>query len=301
MGRGAKFRCLCCGEMATPKYIKTEATAERMGADLMGIVAEGVNGRTYLPADEVQTNAATVHKPTDVPVQPLANDPRNIWCTIYGLDTVDKLFTDRQLLALTTFSELVAEARAQVEADGRSMEYAQALSVYLAFGVSCMTDINNALCRWETTKTQARNLFGRQAIPMMWDFAENNVFGEAAGGYMVSLRSIIKVIERFQTENEKSVAAQCDAQSDCGLENIMISTDPPYYDNIAYADLSDFLCMDAPESQRHLSRAVSDDARSEGGGTRCNAVPIRGEYREGENVFRGWHGERMQTDVCSCR
>lgn len=139
------------------------------------------------------------------------------------------------------------------------------------------------------------------AIPMMWDFAENNVFGEAAGGYMVSLRSIIKVIERFQTENEKSVAAQCDAQSDCGLENIMISTDPPYYDNIAYADLSDFLCMGAPESQRHLSRAVSDDARSEGGGTRCNAVPIRGEYREGENVFRGWHGERMQTDVCSCR
>ena len=240
MGRGAKFRCLCCGEMATPEYIKTEATAERMGADLIGIVAEGANGRTYLPADEVQTNAATVHKPTDVPVQPLANDPRNIWCTNYGLDTFDKLFTNRQLLALTTFSELVAEARAQVEADGGSMEYAQALSVYLAFGVSRMTDINNALCRWETTKTQVRNLFGRQAIPMMWDFAENNVFGEAAGGYMVSLRSIIKVIERFQTENEKSVAAQCDAQSDCGLENIMISTDPPYYDNIAYADLSDF-------------------------------------------------------------
>ena len=256
MGRGAKFRCLCCGEMATPEYIKTEATAERMGADLMGIVAEGVNGRTYLPADEVQTNAATVHKPTDVPVQSLANDPRNIWCTNYGLDTVDKLFTNRQLLALTTFSELVAEARAQVEADGGSMEYAQALSVYLAFGVSRMTDINNVLCRWETTKTQVRNLFGRQAIPMMWDFAENNVFGEAAGGYMVSLRSIITVIERFQTENEKSVAAQCDAQSDCGLENIMISTDPPYYDNIAYADLSDFIHVWMRQSLKDIYPAL---------------------------------------------
>ena len=135
MGRGAKFRCLCCGEMATPEYIKTEATAERMGADLMGIVAEGVNGRTYLPADEVQTNAATVHKPTDVPVQPLANAPHNIWCTNYGLDTFDKLFTNRQLLALTTFSELVAEARAQVEADGGSMEYAQAVSIFLALSI----------------------------------------------------------------------------------------------------------------------------------------------------------------------
>ncbi|AME03801.1 hypothetical protein AXE86_06840 [Selenomonas sp. oral taxon 136] len=90
----------------------------------------------------------------------------------------------------------------------------------------------------------------------MWDFAENNVFGEAAGGYMVSLRSIITVIERFQTENEKSVAAQCDAQSDCGLENIMISTDPPYYDNIAYADLSDFIYVWMRQSLKDIYPAL---------------------------------------------
>ena len=239
MGRGAKFRCLCCGEMATPEYIKAEAIAERMGADLMGIVAEGVNGRTYLPADEVQTNAATVHKPTDVPVQPLANDPRNIWCTNYGLDTFDELFTNRQLLALTTFSELVAEARAQVEADGGSAEYAQALSVYLAFVVDKMTDYHSSVCSWHTSGEKIRNTFGRQAIPMVWDYAEANPFCTSSGSYDNMLGWVVKSIDTLPASSS-GVAVQLDAQSDDGLCDIMISTDPPYYDNIAYADLSDF-------------------------------------------------------------
>ena len=239
MGRGAKFRCLCCGEMATPEYIKAEAKAERMGADLMGVVAEGVNGRTYLSADEVQINAATVHKPTDVPVQPLANDPRNIWCTIYGLDTFDKLFTNRQLLGLTTFSELVAEARAQIESDGGSVEYAQAVTVYLAFVVDKMTDYHSSVCSWNSPGEKMRNTFGRQAIPMVWDYAEANPFCTSSGSYDNMLGWVVKSIGSLPASSS-GVAVQLDAQSDDGLCDIMISTDPPYYDNIAYADLSDF-------------------------------------------------------------
>ena len=166
------------------------------------------------------------------------------------------LFTNRQLTALTTFSSLVAEAQAKAEADAvaagvvndhialsaggsGARAYGEAVGVYLSFGVSRLTDICNALCRWEVSKTQVRNLFGRQAIPMLWDYAENNVFAGAAGDYTTSLGSIIKVLERFNS-NIPGVAKQFDAQSDCGLRNIMVSTDPPYYDNIGYADLSDF-------------------------------------------------------------
>ena len=194
MGRGAKFRCLCCGEMATPEYIKAEANAVRMGAALMGVVAEGTNGRMYLPADEVQTKVAVVDKPEQVPHQPLANDPRNIWCTIYGLDTFDKLFTNRQLLALMTFSGLVAEARAQVEADGGSAEYAQAVSVYQAFVVDKMTDYHSSVCSWDTSRDGMRNTFGRQAIPMVWDYAEANPFCSYSGSYDNMLVWVVKSI-----------------------------------------------------------------------------------------------------------
>lgn len=255
MGRGAKFRCLCCGEMTTPEYIKAEATAERMGADLMGVVAEGVNGRTYLPTDDVQINAAAVHKPTDVPVQPLANDPRNIWCTIYGLDTFDKLFTNRQLLALTTFSALVAEARAQVEADGGSVEYAQALSVCLTFVVDKMTDYHSAVCSWNSPGEKMRNTFGRQAIPMVWDYAEANPFCTSSGSYDNMLGWVVKSIDTLPASSS-GVAVQLDAQSDDGLRDIMISTDPPYYDNISYADLSDFFYVWMRQSLKDIYPAL---------------------------------------------
>lgn len=243
MGRGAKFRCLCCGEMTTSEYIKAEATAERMGADLMGVVAEGVNERTYLSADDVQINAAAVHKPTDVPVQPLANDPRNIWCTIYGLDTFDKLFTNRQLVALTTFSELITEARIQIETDGGSAEYAQTISVYLSFLIDKMADLGNALNRWEPAAQCPRQLFARQAIPMIWAYAESNPFSDSSGSWAVLLHNLMNCFHSglFDFDRDYSgTAIQADAQSTDNKKNVMISTDPPYYDNIGYADLSDF-------------------------------------------------------------
>ena len=254
--RGAKFKCIVCGESTTAEYIKQEALNGRMGAELLGVVAEGPNGRIYLSPDAEQRFAARVERPDNVPDERLPDDPRNIWCVGYGLDTYDKLFTPRQLTALATFSDLVKEAQVQAEADAvaagmpndhialqeggvGARAYSEAICVYLGLGVDRFSDINNSLCNWSNSRGQTVHMFGRQAIPMVWDFAENNIFNGAAGDYTVSLNSIIRSLSMFPA-GVTGVAQQADAQGDCGLRNIMVSTDPPYYDNIGYADLSDF-------------------------------------------------------------
>lgn len=255
-GRGATFVCPACGETTLDAYVKEEGKAGRIGAQLMAIVAEGKHGREYLSPTSEHIHAAEVEKPEDYPDGAMPTNPRWFSPPAFGMTDYSHLFTNRQLTALTTFSALVGEAQKKAEADAvaagmfndhiglaeggtGARAYGEAVGVYLAFGVSRMTDIDNALCRWEVTKTQVRNLFSRQAIPMIWDFAENNVFNEAAGDFTTSLGSIIKVIERFEQQTEGFVK-QFDAQSDCEMRDIAISTDPPYYDNIGYADLSDF-------------------------------------------------------------
>lgn len=251
----AGAKCLACGTSVAFDYIRQEAREHRMQSVLTAVVAEGKYGRLYLTANSEHRNAAHVSRPDDAPSGILSGKAR-VNVSLYGFNETSDLFTPRQLTALTTFSSLVSEAQQKAEADAvaagvfndhialseggsGARAYGEAVGVYLAFGVSRMTDIDNALCRWEVTKTQVRNLFSRQAIPMVWDYAENNVFNNAAGDYTTSLGSIIKVIERFEQQKEGTVR-QFDAQSDSGLRNVVVSTDPPYYDNIGYADLSDF-------------------------------------------------------------
>jgi putative DNA methylase len=181
----------------------------------------------------------------------------------------ENLFTPRQLTALTTFSDLIAEARERVLTDAKTVSmpddgqaladggmgaaaYADVVATYLTMGVSRLTDICNALCRWESSKTQVRNLFGRQAIPMVWDFAEPNVFAEAAGDFTVSLGNLAKVIDR----SVSAAQGEC-RQVDAPTNNydptpVLISTDPPYYDNVGYADLSDFFYVWLRRSLRHV-------------------------------------------------
>ena len=160
-------------------------------------------------------------------------------------------------MALTTFSDLVSEAREKVLADALAagmdpdaprladggtgaQAYADAVATYLGLGLSRLSDICNASCRWESSKTQVRNLFGRQAIPMVWDYAEPNVFAESAGDFGISLGNLTKVVERL-APNAPSGVIQQDAAGDTSLaEEAIVTTDPPYYDNIGYADLSDF-------------------------------------------------------------
>lgn len=251
-GRGAVS--IADGTPISGDYLKAEGSAGRMGSHLIAVIAEGDRGRVFVSPTAEHREAAKVARPADVPDEELPYDPRNIWTPAYGLTRFSDLFTNRQLVALTTLSDLVSEARERVlidatnaglssgsrlEGGGNGAEaYADAVATYLALGVSRMTDISNALCRWEVTKTQVRNLFGRQAIPMMWDFAETMPFGEAAGGFTVSLGSLIKALVRLPASGIAS-ATQADASSR-DYSGVAISTDPPYYDMVGYSDLSDF-------------------------------------------------------------
>ncbi len=253
-GKRQAFRCIMSDAALPYDHIRQAGKDGKMGQTLIAIVAEGKSGRCYVEPLAEHEQIAHLAKPEWTPQAQLPDNPRNFNTPNYGLKTFGDLFTDRQLVALNTFSDLVHEARAQIEADGMAAfpdptplrdggtgakAYAEAVSVYLGLGVSRLSDVQNSLCRWESSKTQVRNLFGRQAIPMMWDFGENNVFGNAAGDYRTSLGSIVKVIERF-VPSTAGTEINHDAQT-VGLPvGAVISTDPPYYDNVGYADLSDF-------------------------------------------------------------
>ena len=190
------------------------------------------------------------------------------------------LFTNRQLTALTTFSDLVAEAQAKatqdalasgMQDDGRGLDeggcgataYGQAVGVYLAFLVDKLADLGNSLNRWEPIAQCPRQLFARQAIPMIWDYAEGNPFSASSGSWKVLLHNLsgcfsAKLFD-FNRVN-KGIVRQFDAQSDCGIRNLVISSDPPYYDNIGYADLSDFfyiwLRRSLKDTYPHLFRTM---------------------------------------------
>ncbi len=256
LSRGANFQCVMSGTPIGGDYIKAEGRAGRMGARLMAIVAEGHRGRVYLsPMEEMEAVARKV-KPDWKPDSALPDDPRNFWTVQYGLTTYGDLFTPRQLVALTTFSDLVQEARERVKSDAiaaglpddgngigaggtGATAYADAVGVYLGLAVSKMSDTQSSLCRWKTTMDQSIATFGRQALPMVWDYSEANAFGGMAGDYLVSLKNMMRVLEQFGRHGD-GLAFQKDAQKQTVTDSKVVSTDPPYYDNIGYADLSDF-------------------------------------------------------------
>ena len=256
LSRGANFMCVMSGTPMESEYIYGEANAGRMGARLMAIVAEGDRGRLYLsPTAEVEAIAQRA-KPVWKPEVAMPENPRWFSPPLYGLKTYGDLFTPRQLLALTTFSDLVSEARARVERDALAAglpddritldaggtgatAYADAVAVYLGLAIDKVADYNSSLVLWSPTRDQVKTTFSRQALPMAWDFAETNVFANAAGDIAVTLQGISQTLERFGMNRGGHVLA-CDSQTQSISEHKVVSTDPPYYDNIGYADLSDF-------------------------------------------------------------
>ncbi len=258
LSRGANFYCVMSGTPISGDYIKSEGRAGRMGAKLMAIVAEGSRGRVYL--DPIPAHALIAHQaePTWRPETSLPDDPRNFWTVQYGLTTFGDLFTPRQLVALTTFSDLVQEAREQVRQDAitsgmpedgislaeggtGAQAYADSVGVYLAFAISRSADRGSSVCSWDSSpKMEAlRNTFGRQAIPMVWDFAEGNPFSDSSGNWLFNVEWGAKVIDYFPSKAGGN-AEQVDAANQLIIHDRIVSTDPPYYDNIGYADLSDF-------------------------------------------------------------
>lgn len=256
VGRAAVFKCPCCGEVTTDAYVKKNGKEHKIGSQLMAVVAEGKRGRIYISPDSMQAETADVEMPESYPSGSLPDNPRWFSPPAFGMTDYSDLFTNRQLTALTTFSGLVAEAQAKAEEDAiaaglpndhvplaeggtGAKAYGEAVGVYLAFVIDKMTDYNSSICSWHNSGEKMRNTFGRQAIPMVWDYAEANPFCSSSGSYDNMLDWVVRCVENLPAQGNSEVS-QFDAQSDCGLRDIMVSTDPPYYDNIGYADLSDF-------------------------------------------------------------
>jgi len=254
-GKRAAFRCMMSGVPLPYDYIRKEGQAGRMGERMMAIVAEGQRGRVYLAPTPAMEEIALTAEPRWKPETLLPDNGRDFKTPNYGLMTFGDLFTDRQLVALTTLSDLVQEARERVKADalvagrlddamplsqeGAGAEaYGDAVGVYLSLAVSRTTNTINALALWSQGREQSVNLFSRQAIPMAWDFPEVNPFGGAAGDFGGTTLSLSKTLASMLSL--KCQVTQEQAQTQVISKSKVISTDPPYYDNIGYADLSDF-------------------------------------------------------------
>lgn len=234
--RGA--RCLVCDTPVRFEHIRNEGQAGRMSVKLMAIVAEGKSGRVYLEGTEAQAKIARSAVPDDAPQTDLPDKALGFRVQTYGMKQHRDLFTARQLVALTTFSDLLIEARSQILRDGGKSEYADAVVTYLAFALSKMADRGSSICTWFTERDSTRNTFARQAIPMTWDFAELNVLLSGTGSFEGAVVWTAESLGCVPTERIGN-ATQLDA-THLEAEGRVICTDPPYYDNIGYADLSDF-------------------------------------------------------------
>jgi putative DNA methylase len=254
-GKRAGFNCLLTGSPLDYKYIRAEGSAGRMGAKLMAIVAEGVRGRVYLAPTAEHEAAAQQAAPTWKPSTPLHGKCR-VNVSNYGMDVYGDLFTSRQLVALTTFSDLVSEAIARVKADalaagmpddGRGLDaggkgasaYADAVGVYLGLVASKSSVFLTTLSRWRSGDGKTAPAFGRQAIAMTWDYADVNPFAGAGGDFDGVIDGAVRALTSFPAKSLGHVF-QSDAQQQKISNYKVVSTDPPYYDNIAYADLSDY-------------------------------------------------------------
>jgi len=248
VGRGAKFRCLVCDEVSPDAHVKSSGRDGRMGTQLMAIVAEGHRQRVYIAPTAQHVRAAALEGPHGVFEAKLTDNARWFSPPAYGMTTHTDLYTARQLLALTTFSDLVRELVPTIEADARAAGlhldeatmYARDVATHLACTASALADDTSTICTWRSGHGTGatRSTFARQALPMTWDFAEAGLFSHAAGDFETCLTAICRVISRAPAHEVARVTAADAARRPYAAA--VICTDPPYYDNIGYADLADF-------------------------------------------------------------
>ncbi len=251
--------CIATGAAISGHYIKSESRAGRMGHQLVAVVAEGERRRVYVAATSDDANTATVDRGVSwAPSQRVPEPNHEVdRLPMYGMFTWGDAFAPRQLTALTTFSDLLGEVAEQARSDasgaglaadgvrlntgGRGADaYADAVVTYLAFAIDKCADYWSTICTWHNSRELIRNTFGRQAIPMTWDFAECNPFSGSTGNWMAMVDWIVKSVEHVPAM-PGGEALQRDARVRVQeSEGALLSTDPPYYDNISYADLSDF-------------------------------------------------------------
>lgn len=266
MGKGAPAEgtvgrrgaiCIACRTPVSLDHVREAGRSRDMGVQLMAVVAEGNRSRSYVSPTADQVRVADLAHPAWMPDAALPNNPRDFKTPNYGLRTFGDLFTPRQLVALTTFSDLVGEARERVLADastagladdGRRLAesgagvaaYADAVATYLAFSISKVTDLANTGVTWRTDRESSYHLFSKQAIPMSWDYCELNPLLKGTGSLVGAVEWTTESLDCVAPRAVGGSARQQDATTLRSANAFLISTDPPYYDNIGYADLSDF-------------------------------------------------------------
>jgi putative DNA methylase len=247
-GMSGIFQCAFCGYVTTRDYVAQKAVESSLGSIQTAVVAEKKGGRVYLPARSASLSMGMPSPDISGLDVLLAENPRDVWCRNFGLNTPASLFTQRQLVALTTYADLVSHARERVMCDGdesglpaaESADYANSVATYLGMAVSKLTDYNSSLVVWSPTRDQVKSTFARQALPMVWDFAEVNVFARAAGDIETSIQGICRTLDNLPSSGSGAIHLIDASKNSFPVRPIAVSTDPPYYDNIGYADLSDF-------------------------------------------------------------
>ena len=280
------------------EYIREESRQGRLGSHLIAVVCEDAIGRVYLSPNLEHIKVASIDKPDNTPSELLPEEALGFRVQNYGFRQWSDLFTNRQLVALTTLCELVTTVREKVYEDalaagmpaGERLEaggtgaqaYADAVAVYLGLAISKLTDYSSSLCSWHTTGEKMSHVFVRQAIPMVWDYAEANPFSSSSGNFLGQVEWVTKVVENLLSGTLATVSQQ-DATTKY-YSDAVISTDPPYYDNIGYSDLSDFfyvwqrqaLAEILPTTYRTLLTPKADE---------LVANPYRHDGKEGAQGF----------------
>ena len=245
-GRGANFTCIVTGSPLEPTYVRAEAQAGRMGVMPLAVVADGKRERIFLPLDSEQAIAATSKHVTERPDEVLHKNNRYMTPTAFGMERVGDLFLDRQLLVLNELVAELHEVRSLIQKDATSTafaspsEYCDAITDYLALSISRQVNRSSTLCFWDTEGHKIQQVFARQALSMTWDFAESNPFSDSSGNFLGQIDYLAKVVEVCGAAGSVGSIIQSPAQTAILPRGAVVSTDPPYYDNVPYADISDF-------------------------------------------------------------
>ena len=254
-GRGANFDCILSGAPISANYIKDQGKKGKIGITLLTVVALGNNGRFYVAPTDSDLEIADSANPCNPPKIELSKHSQYMGTISYGLEKHSDLYTKRQLLALETFARCITDVRNDIFraashdkdfiisfGEGAAEEYANAITYYLTFSLGKLADLNNALAAWGHIQECPLHLFTRQAIPMAWDFSEANPIGNSSGSWLTVSKGVQRgIISLGRPATDKFIGeVQLLNALESEISNVVISTDPPYYDNVPYSDLSDF-------------------------------------------------------------
>lgn len=246
-GKRANFKCIISGEPITAEYIRTQGKSGNIGSKLLAIVTDSTQGRKFYPANAEHEALATAREPSWVPDFPLTDNPRHMSPPGYGMSSHSDLYTQRQLVTIAQLSNELASIRQQIIRDGNKApnkiedleEYADAIVTYLAFAIDKHAMYGCAFVPWYAKESRPSMLFGRQAVSMVWDYTEVNPFSSIGGSFIRCVEIVADAVAGISNSGKGKVS-QANAVQKVIASNVMVSTDPPYYDNVPYADLSDF-------------------------------------------------------------